>query len=50
MRSSSLNVAFFQAAELGAHILSGAVIETHTLDRLLPEWRDMDVSAKLLSS
>jgi electron-transferring-flavoprotein dehydrogenase len=29
-----------KAAEVGAHILSGAVIDPVGLDRLLPEWRD----------
>ncbi|MEM1371160.1 MAG: electron transfer flavoprotein-ubiquinone oxidoreductase, partial [Pseudomonadota bacterium] len=29
-------------SEVGAHILSGAVIDPTGLDRLLPEWRDMD--------
>ncbi len=29
-----------KAAEVGAHILSGAVIETDPLDQLLPDWRD----------
>jgi len=28
-----------KAAEIGAHILSGAVIETAPLDQLLPDWR-----------
>jgi electron-transferring-flavoprotein dehydrogenase len=29
-----------KSSEIGAHILSGAVIETEPLDRLLPDWRD----------
>ena len=29
-----------KGAELGAHILSGAVIEPRALDELLPDWRD----------
>jgi electron-transferring-flavoprotein dehydrogenase len=29
-----------KAGELGAHILSGAVIEPRALDELLPDWRD----------
>ncbi len=36
-----LNVAVIEkASEIGAHILSGAVIEPAPLDRLLPGWRD----------
>ena len=29
-----------KGSEVGAHILSGAVLETHALDELLPEWRE----------
>ena len=29
-----------KGSEVGAHILSGAVIETGPLDALLPNWRD----------
>jgi len=29
-----------KGAEVGAHILSGAVIETRALDELLPDWRE----------
>ncbi len=29
-----------KAGELGAHILSGAVIETRALDELLPDWKE----------
>ncbi len=39
--NSELNVCVIEkAAEVGAHILSGAVIETGPLDDLLPDWRD----------
>ena len=31
-----------KGAEVGAHILSGAVIEPRSLDELLPDWRDRD--------
>ena len=31
-----------KGSELGAHILSGAVIDPAGLDELLPDWRDMD--------
>ncbi len=37
---SDLSVCVLEkGAELGAHILSGAIMETHALDELLPEWR-----------
>ncbi len=29
-----------KGAEVGAHILSGAVIETRALDELLPDWAE----------
>jgi electron-transferring-flavoprotein dehydrogenase len=32
-----------KGSEVGAHILSGAVIEPRALDELIPAWRDMDV-------
>ena len=35
-----------KASEIGAHILSGAVIETVALDKLLPNWQDMDSPIK----
>ncbi len=31
-----------KGSEVGAHILSGAVVDPKALDELLPEWRDMD--------
>ncbi len=31
-----------KGSEIGAHILSGAVVDPRALDELLPEWRDMD--------
>ncbi len=31
-----------KGSEVGAHILSGAVVETRALDELLPSWRDQD--------
>ena len=31
-----------KGGEVGAHILSGAVIETRALDELLPDWRERD--------
>ena len=32
-----------KGSEVGAHILSGAVIETRTLEELFPNWRELDV-------
>ncbi|WP_235901066.1 electron transfer flavoprotein-ubiquinone oxidoreductase [Pontixanthobacter aquaemixtae] len=31
-----------KGSEIGAHILSGAVVDPKALDELLPDWRDMD--------
>ena len=31
-----------KGSEVGAHILSGAVIDPIALDELLPDWRDQD--------
>ena len=35
-----------KGSEVGAHILSGAVIDPVGLDRLLPEWRDEETPVK----
>ena len=35
-----------KGAEVGAHILSGAVIDPIGLDRLLPEWRNEETPIK----
>src|SRR5712691_4462792 len=35
-----------KGSEVGAHILSGAVIDPIALDRLLPGWRDQDTPIK----
>ncbi|MBT3811117.1 MAG: NAD(P)/FAD-dependent oxidoreductase, partial [Rhodospirillaceae bacterium] len=35
-----------KGSEVGAHILSGAVLETRALDELLPDWREMDAPIK----
>ncbi|PWC74397.1 electron transfer flavoprotein-ubiquinone oxidoreductase [Azospirillum sp. TSH64] len=39
-----------KGSEVGAHLLSGAVFETHALDELIPDWRDkgapLDTPAK----
>src|SRR3982751_3660988 len=41
--SSDINVVVVEkGSEVGAHILSGAVIDPIALDRLLPEWRGED--------
>ncbi|XP_071846903.1 electron transfer flavoprotein-ubiquinone oxidoreductase, mitochondrial-like isoform X2 [Apostichopus japonicus] len=31
-----------KASELGAHTLSGACLETHALDELIPDWKEKD--------
>ncbi|MFZ1741885.1 MAG: electron transfer flavoprotein-ubiquinone oxidoreductase [Pontixanthobacter sp.] len=31
-----------KGSEIGAHILSGAVVDPKSLDELIPEWREMD--------
>ena len=35
-----------KGSEIGAHILSGAVLETRALDELLPNWRELDAPIK----
>ena len=35
-----------KGSEVGAHILSGAVIDPSGLDRLLPDWRSEDTPIK----
>jgi electron-transferring-flavoprotein dehydrogenase len=35
-----------KGSEVGAHILSGAVLETRALDELIPDWREMDAPIK----
>ncbi len=45
--SSDINVVVVEkGSEVGAHILSGAVIDPVGLDRLLPEWRSEDTPIK----
>jgi electron-transferring-flavoprotein dehydrogenase len=45
--SSDINVVVVEkGSEVGAHILSGAVIDPIGLDRLLPEWRSEDTPIK----
>ena len=40
-RASGLSVCVIEkGSEVGAHILSGAVLETRALDELFPDWRD----------
>jgi len=36
-----------KGAEVGSHILSGAVIETKALDELLPDWKKLDAPVTL---
>ena len=44
---SDLSVVVLEkGSEVGAHILSGAVIDPSGLDRLLPEWRESDCPLK----
>ncbi len=46
-RSPDLSVVVLEkGSEVGAHILSGAVIDVSALDRLLPEWREEDTPIK----
>ncbi|MFN2288210.1 MAG: electron transfer flavoprotein-ubiquinone oxidoreductase [Chromatocurvus sp.] len=35
-----------KGSEVGAHILSGAVLETHALNELFPDWQSMDAPVK----
>ena len=45
--SSDINIVVVEkGSEVGAHILSGAVIDPIGLDRLLPEWRSEDTPIK----
>ena len=34
-----------KGSQVGAHILSGAVIDPVALDRLLPQWREQELAA-----
>ncbi len=36
-----------KGSEVGAHILSGAILETRALDELLPDWRENDAPIKM---
>ncbi len=36
-----------KGSEVGAHILSGAVLEPRALDELIPDWRDKDAPVKI---
>jgi electron-transferring-flavoprotein dehydrogenase len=43
--ASELSVCVLEkGSEIGAHILSGAVIDPRALDELIPDWRDKDCS------
>ena len=45
--NADINVVVVEkGSEVGAHILSGAVIDPVGLDRLLPEWRNEDTPIK----
>lgn len=39
-----------KGSEVGAHILSGAVLETRALDELLPDWRTLDAPLDIPAS
>ena len=44
---ANLNVCLLEkGSEIGAHILSGAVLETKALDELIPDWRSKDSPLK----
>ena len=46
-KGSELSICLLEkSAEVGAHILSGAVIETRALDELLPNWKDLGAPLK----
>ena len=46
-RSPDISVVVVEkGSEVGAHILSGAVIDPIGLDRLLPDWRNEDTPIK----
>ena len=36
-----------KGSEIGAHILSGAVLETKALDELIPDWKSKDSPIKI---
>ena len=41
--NAELNIVVLEkAAEVGGHILSGAILETRALDELLPDWQNMN--------
>ena len=44
---ANLNVVVLdKGSEIGAHILSGAVLDTIGLDNLIPDWRQTDIPVK----
>ena len=38
-----------KGSEIGAHILSGAVVDPRALDELLPDWRNPDIALHLVT-
>ena len=45
--SSDISVCIIEkGAEVGAHILSGAILEPNSLDELLPNWRKLNAPVK----
>jgi electron-transferring-flavoprotein dehydrogenase len=39
-----------KGSEVGAHLLSGAVLETRALDELFPDWRKLDTPLKIAAT
>ena len=45
--STDISVCIIEkGAEVGAHILSGAILEPNSLDELLPNWRELNAPVK----
>ena len=45
--NQKLNICILEkGSEVGAHILSGNVLETRALDELLPKWREQGATIK----
>ena len=45
-----VNMLIEKGAEVGAHILSGAVLEPTALDELFPDWKDSDAPVNIAVS
>ena len=45
--SSDISVCIIEkGAEVGSHILSGAILETSSFNELIPNWRELDTPIK----